>query len=76
MISDPDGLICLHLLGEVSKQFLSSFLVLSGAYGNRFDVSPQGYVGGGNLCKLSCREVEVGSCSICCMPLGLSDSEV
>jgi hypothetical protein len=76
MISDPDVLICLHLLSEVPKQFLSSFLILSGAYGNCFDVSPQGHVGGGNLCKLSCRDVEVGSCSICWVLLGLSDGEV
>jgi hypothetical protein len=76
IISDPDILICLHLLGKVLKQFLSSFLVLSGAYGNRFDMSPQGHVGGGNLCKLCCCEVEVASYSICCMLLGLSDGEV
>jgi hypothetical protein len=31
---------------------------------------------GSNLCKLSCREVKVGSCSICCMLLHLSDCEV
>jgi hypothetical protein len=76
MISDPDILICLHLLGEVPKQFLSSFLMLSSAYGNRVDMSPQGHVGGGNLCKLSCHEVEVGSCSVCYMLLGVSDGEV
>jgi hypothetical protein len=55
---------------------LSSFLVLSSAYGNHFDMSPQGNVGSGNLCELSCCEVEVGSCSICCMLLGLGNSEV
>jgi hypothetical protein len=76
MISDPDILICLYLLGEVPKQFLSSFLILSGAYGNCFDISPQGHMGSSNLCKLSCREVEVGSCSICYVLLGLSDCEV
>jgi hypothetical protein len=76
MISNPDVLICLHLLGKVPKQFLSSFLILSSTYGNHFAISPQGHVGGGNLCKLSCYEVEVGPCGICCMLLALSDSEV
>jgi hypothetical protein len=33
-------------------------------------------VGSGNLCQLGCCEVEVGSCSIYCMLLGLGDSEV
>jgi hypothetical protein len=76
MISNPDVLICLYLLGEVPKQFLSSFLILSSAYSNCCDMSPQGHVGGSNLCKLSCREVEVGSYSICYMLLGLSNGEV
>jgi hypothetical protein len=76
MVSDPDILICLHLLGEVPKQFLSSFLILSSAYSDHFDMSPQGYVGSGNLCKLSCYEVEVVSCSICCMLLGLSNGDI
>jgi hypothetical protein len=76
MISDPDILICLHLLGEVLKQFLSSVLILSSAYSNHFDISPQGHMGSGNLCKLSCHEVEVGACSICCILLGLSNGEV
>jgi hypothetical protein len=39
-------------------------------------MSPQGHVGSGNLCKLGCREVKVGSCSIYSMLLGLSDCEV
>jgi hypothetical protein len=73
MVSNPEVLICHHLLGEFLKQCLSSFLILSGAYGNYFAMSPQGHVGGGNLCKLSYCDVEVGSCHICCMLLGLSD---
>jgi hypothetical protein len=76
MISDPDILICLHLLGEVLKQLLSLFLILSITYGNHFDMSPQGYVGGSNLGKLSYCKVKVGSYSICYMLLGLSDCEV
>jgi hypothetical protein len=76
MISNLDIFIYLYLLGEVLKEFLSSFLILSSAYGNHFDMSPQGYVGSGNLCKLCCCEVKVGSYSICCMLLGLSNSKV
>jgi hypothetical protein len=76
MISNLDVLICLYLLGKVPKQLLSSFLILSSAYSNCCDMSPQGHVGSSNLCKLSCHEVEVGSYSICCMLLGLSNSEV
>jgi hypothetical protein len=76
MISDPDISTCLHLLGKVLKQFLSSFFILSSAYGNCFNMPPQGHVGSGNLCKLSCCEVEVGSYSICCVLLGLSNGMV
>jgi hypothetical protein len=72
MISNPDILIYLYLLGKVPKQFLSLFHILGGAYGNHFDMPPQGHVGSGNLCKLSCYEVKVGSYSICCILLGLS----
>jgi hypothetical protein len=76
MISDPDILICLHLLCKVLKQLLSSFLIFSRTDSNHFDISPQGHVGSSNLCKLSCCEVEVGLCSICCMLLGLGNSKV
>jgi hypothetical protein len=76
MISDLDILIYLYLLGKVLEQLLSSFLILQSAYGNHFNMSPQGHMGSGNLCKLSYHEVEVGSCSICYMLLGLSNSKV
>jgi hypothetical protein len=76
MLRDLDISICLYLLGEVPKQFLSLFLVLYSTYANCFNMSPEGHVGGSNLYTLSYCEVEVGSYSICCILLGLSNSKV